>query len=49
MEDNEAVDPADFVNGTTYAYVIKFEYLDEGYNNSVILSDESDNFTYIEA
>ena len=49
MEDNEVVNPADFVNGTTYAYVIKFEYLDEGYNNSVILSDESDNFTYIEA
>ena len=49
MEDNEVVNPADFVNGTTYAYVIKFEYLDEGYNNSVILSDESDNFKYIEA
>lgn len=49
IENNEQVDPADFVNGTTYAYVIKFEYLDEGYNNSVILSDESDNFTYIEA
>ena len=49
LEDNELVNPADFVNGTTYSYVIKFEYLDEGYNNSVILSDESDNFKYIEA
>ena len=27
----------------------KFEYLDEGYNASVVLSDESDNFKYIEA
>ena len=49
MEDNEQVDPADFVNGETYSYVIKFEYLDDNYNNSVVLSDESDNFKYIEA
>ena len=49
LETNESINPADFVNGETYSYVIKFEYLDEGYNNSVVLSDESDNFKYIEA
>ena len=49
LEDNELVNPADFVNGETYSYIIKFEYLDEGYNSSVVLSDESDNFKYIEA
>ena len=49
VEDNEQVNPANFVSGTTYAYIIRFEYLDDNYNNSVILSEESDNFTYIEA
>lgn len=36
------------VSGTTYKYVVVFAYLDENMNTSVILSEESDNITYIE-
>lgn len=49
LADAENVDPADFVDGETYKYVAKFEYLDANVNKSVILSDESDNYTYHEA
>ena len=37
------------VDGETYKYVVTFEYLDENLNSSIILSEESDNFTYHEA
>lgn len=47
--DPEPIDPADLVNHTTYKYVIIFEYLDPGLNQSIILANESDNFTYVEA
>lgn len=43
---NDQVLPSDFVNGVTYKYVVEFEYIDEQMNSSVILSQESDNFTY---
>ena len=43
---NDQVLPSAFVNGVTYKYVVEFEYIDEQMNSSVILSQESDNFTY---
>ena len=46
---NELVDPAHLVDHTTYKYVIQFKYLDENMNTSVVIPDESDNYTYIEA
>ncbi|MBQ9458175.1 MAG: hypothetical protein IJU64_06740 [Bacilli bacterium] len=46
---NELVKPADLVAGVTYKYVVEFEYVDPNVNASVILSQESDNFTYVEA
>ena len=49
MSDGSVIDPSELVNNTTYQYVIIFEYLDENMNDSVILAQESDNFTYIEA
>ena len=42
----EAIDPADFVVGTDYKYVVVFEYLDPDIQASVILSQESDIYTY---
>ena len=36
-------------NGTTYKFVVKFEYVDDALNSSVILSEASDIFTYIGA
>ena len=47
--DSAEVKPEEFVSGTTYKFVAVFEYLDPNMNDSVILSQESDNFTYIEA
>ena len=41
--------PDDFVNGTTYNYLVQFEYLDPEMNSSVILSDANDIYTYNEA
>ena len=47
--DPEPIDPADLVNHETYKYVIIFKYLDDNFNQSIILANESDNFTYVEA
>lgn len=45
--DNVPVDDlSQLVSGDTYKYVIVFEYIDKNVNSSVILSDESDNYTY---
>ena len=44
----EVIKPADLVDGTTYKYLVTFEYLDENLRDSVILSQESDNFVYHE-
>ena len=45
---SDVVKPADLVDGTTYKYLVTFEYLDENIRDSVILSQESDNFVYHE-
>ena len=47
LGDTRRVAVNEMVNGKTYQYVAVFEYLDERMNDSVILSQESDNFTYI--
>ena len=46
LSDNTAIDPSKFLNGQTYKYVVTFLYLDDNLNDSVILSEASDNFTY---
>lgn len=45
----EMVEPADLVSGTRYEYLISFAYIDEKLASSIILSDESGVFEYIEA
>ena len=42
----DVIDPKDFVVGTDYKYVVAFEYLDPDIQASVILSEESDIYTY---
>ena len=42
----DVIDPKDFVVGTDYKYVVVFEYLDPDIQASVILSEESDIYTY---
>lgn len=49
LGDYTEVAASDLVNGTTYSYIIQFEYLDPDMNRSVILSQESDTFTYVGA
>ena len=44
--DDTQVAASALVNGTTYKFVATFEYLVPEMNDSVILSQESDNFTY---
>jgi hypothetical protein len=46
-EDNEPVLPKDLVENESYMYVVTFQYVNEEIRNSVILSQESDIFTYI--
>lgn len=46
--DGDPIVPENFEDGKTYKYYVKFEYIDENMNSSVILTDESDNFTYHE-
>ena len=45
----ELIEPADMVSGTRYEYSVMFAYIDENVASSVILSDESGIFEYIEA
>lgn len=47
LMNNEPVAVEDLKPGTTYKYVVVFEYLDENLNNSIILSQESDIFEYV--
>lgn len=49
VADNSEVTPNDFEIGHSYKFVATFEYLNESMNNSVILSSESDLFTYMGA
>ena len=44
--DQTPIMPADFVVGTTYGFAIEFRYIDDDMESSVILSRETDNFTY---
>ena len=46
ISDNQIVDPADFVDGTTYNYAVQFSYVDEEINSSVLLSNIAGSFTY---
>lgn len=49
LDDNQLIEPANFVNGTTYSFSITFVCKDETINSSVELSFSSGNFTYIAA
>ena len=44
---NETVAPENLVSGTTYKYIVTFDYIDTDIGSSVILSQESDNITYV--